>query len=215
MRYGKAWIILSSCKYDEDYFINGVQTGKSLYSQYRWVPELSIPFAHALVQRLRIERGQRVLDFGCACGYLVKALRLLGINAYGLDTSMWAIDQSPKDVEEYIEADLERFDERFDVCIAKDVLEHLPYEDLPTQLKRLRQRCMRMFVIVPLAKDGKYIAEAHELDKTHVIRRDMDWWRRRFFEAGYTRVDSHYECPGAKEAWTRKYPNGIGFLEAQ
>ena len=30
-------------QYDEDYFLRGKQTGKSLYEDYRWLPELTRP----------------------------------------------------------------------------------------------------------------------------------------------------------------------------
>ena len=31
--------------FDEDYYERGAETGKSLYSHYRWMPELTIPMS--------------------------------------------------------------------------------------------------------------------------------------------------------------------------
>ena len=36
--------------FNEDYYERGAETGKSLYSHYRWMPELTIPMAHHLAR---------------------------------------------------------------------------------------------------------------------------------------------------------------------
>ena len=64
--------------YDKDYYECGIESGKSLYNNYRWMPELTIPFCSRIVEHLKISTEQKVLDFGCAKGYSVKAMRLLG-----------------------------------------------------------------------------------------------------------------------------------------
>ena len=78
--------------YDADYFERGVRTQKSGYQNYSWLPELTLKMAHHLVTQLPLEECQKVLDFGCAKGFLVKALRILDIEAYGVDISRYAID---------------------------------------------------------------------------------------------------------------------------
>ena len=72
-------------RYDEDYFERGIESGKSLYTNYRWIPELTIPMCSFLNEQLGIGQSENVLDFGCAKGFIVKAMRLLGRNAYGVD----------------------------------------------------------------------------------------------------------------------------------
>ena len=86
-------------KYDEDYFERGVETGKSLYSNYRWIPELTIPICAELIMQLKIGPEDTILDFGCAKGFIVKALRLLHREAYGVDISEYAIKQARKSTE--------------------------------------------------------------------------------------------------------------------
>ena len=48
--------------YDKDYFENGIQTKKSLYENYRWMPELTIPFCSVLIERLNIKEDDTILD---------------------------------------------------------------------------------------------------------------------------------------------------------
>ena len=72
--------------YDENYFERGLQLGISGYTSYSWMPELTLKMAKFLIEDLDLI-GKNVLDFGCAKGYLVKALRIYGISAYGYDAS--------------------------------------------------------------------------------------------------------------------------------
>ena len=72
--------------YNESYFERGLESGLSLYQNYRWIPELTIPMAMTIIDFLGIKRHQTILDFGCAKGFLVKAFRLLYRSAYGVDS---------------------------------------------------------------------------------------------------------------------------------
>src|SRR5436305_1382867 len=86
--------LAKECQYDEDYFLRGKESGKSLYSDYRWLPELTIPMVCAMIRHLGIGPDDTVLDFGCARGYVVKAFQELGYIAYGYDTSEWAVQNA-------------------------------------------------------------------------------------------------------------------------
>lgn len=78
--------------FNEDYFERGVETGVSAYKNYRWLPHYSLPAANSIK---KIYGEVTFLDFGCAKGYLVKALRLLGLDAYGYDVSKYAVENAP------------------------------------------------------------------------------------------------------------------------
>ena len=60
--------------FDEDYFERGVQLGISGYTNYRWIPELTLPLCETMARYLGISKDDRILDFGCAKGYIVRAL---------------------------------------------------------------------------------------------------------------------------------------------
>ena len=132
-------------KYNEHYFENGVRCGTSLYSNYRWMPELTIPMAFRMIEILDIKSGQTVLDFGCAKGFLVKSLRLLYRNAYGVDVSQYAVNNCDPSVANYIRKidtvnDITDFGIHFDHIISKDVFEHISYDDIfIEQLKNFLQ----------------------------------------------------------------------------
>ena len=49
-------------EFDREYFEQGPMTGKSLYTNYRWLPELTLPLCHHIVTYCGIESEERILD---------------------------------------------------------------------------------------------------------------------------------------------------------
>jgi len=199
--------------YDENYYERGIETGVSCYSNYRWIPELTIPMAARLIEYLGIAEHQKILDFGCAKGYLVKAFRLLHREAYGYDKSEYAINCVPEEIKDYIR---NQVDGGYDWIISKDVFEHIPYQELPEILTHLRKSTKHLFAIVPLAEKGKYVVPAYELDTTHIVRENLDWWKSTFERAGFTVRDASYSVKYIKENWAAwEHGNGFFILESE
>ncbi len=201
--------------YDEDYYERGVETGKSCYSNYRWLPELTIPMAMVLIDTLGIRPGQRVLDFGCAKGFVTRALRMLHRNAHGIDISAYAISQATEDIRPHVTLvdDLDAFasKRRFDHAIAKDVLEHVPYEAIEDTVRNLAQMSDSLLVVVPVGQStprgNRYVIEAYERDVTHVIREEPRWWLQ-LLERYYGDVNWRYHIEGLKDNWMKVDPHG-------
>lgn len=166
-------------KFGEDYYLNGVESGLSNYVDYKWLPELTLAMAKSLMGIFGIEKGEMVLDFGCARGYLVKALMEHGVSAFGTDVSEWAIKNCHEDVVGRVFNKLEDCPLFYDHIFSKDVLEHIPLDGLIKIIPRLLSvcRCSAIF-IVPLAdsEGGKYIYPNDELDKTHIHRKTLQGW---------------------------------------
>ena len=206
--------------YDEDYFERGPILGISGYQNYSWMPELTIRMAHKLVLELPIRPGQSVLDFGCAKGFLVKALRILDVDATGVDVSAYAIAHADGAVREHCRRirdvhDPALFAGHHDWMLAKDVFEHLVPEDLAALLQRARGHVDRIFIAVPLAADdesGKYIVAQYDQDVTHRIAKSMAWWTRLFEQQGWRVVRAAHVFPGCKENWTKAWPESNGFF---
>jgi 2-polyprenyl-3-methyl-5-hydroxy-6-metoxy-1,4-benzoquinol methylase len=200
-------------EFDEDYFENGIATGKSCYTNYRWLPEMTIKFAHKIIKNLNLRDGDKVLDFGCAKGFLVKALRILDIDAYGCDISSYAIGSADDDVKDnckLICGDIP-FDFEFDWTISKDVFEHLTEEQLDTILTQIHKKSKALFVIVPLGENDKYVIPQYALDVTHRLAKSRDWWESKFEKHNWHVERFSYLMPGLKDNWN-KYPKGNGFF---
>jgi len=198
--------------YDKDYFENGVETGLSCYQGYKWMQKETLQMCNSIIEISSIRKNESILDFGCAKGFLVKAFTILGYNCYGVDISSYAISVCDPEVRDKVSLlGPEGITEHFDVVISKDVLEHVEYERLEETVKNIRQNCQRLFVIVPLAKDGKYIAQEYELDVTHVIREDAFWWKETFERCGFKNVEMFYRINGIKDNWSH-YNEANGFF---
>ncbi len=195
--------------YDEAYYERGIETGTSCYSNYRWMPELTIPMAQTMIEYLGIRREESILDFGCAKGYLVKAFRLLHREAFGYDISSYAIRSAPKDVRKYLLRDYR--EKNYDWVISKDVFEHISYEEIGELVRNISRVAKKMFVIVPLGQKGKYVIPAYELDLTHIIREDLEWWAECFKNNGFSVDEGTYQVKYIKENWS-KWKKGNGFF---
>lgn len=199
-------------KYNEDYYIRGQESGISNYTNYRWLPELTVPMACTLKTFLNIRSNERLLDFGCARGYLVRALRALQIDAYGYDISEWAIANCDHQVIDYVHDYLD-FNNKFEFLFCKDVLEHIPQEELEILLPKLfSMTTTSALFIVPLAINSCYISPDDEKDITHIHRQPLDWWIR--FLGKYAENFAVMGClniPILKLS-INKYPGSAGFI---
>ncbi len=81
--------IALACEFGEAYFDGPREVGYGGYHyDGRW-----IPVAEDIVRHFGLQAGMRVLDVGCAKGFLVKDLMAVcpGLEAYGIDISEYAI----------------------------------------------------------------------------------------------------------------------------
>ena len=165
--------------FGEDYYMNGIESGVSNYVDYKWLPELTLPMAKSFMDIFGVKKGDTVLDWGCSRGYFVKALQEHHVEAFGVDISEWAIKNCDKDVVGCVFNKLEYCPSPFDYIFSKDVLEHIPMDELVKIIPRLLSVCRDAAIfIVPLAKSegGEYIYPNDELDKTHIHRKTLQGW---------------------------------------
>lgn len=202
--------------YDKKYYEDGIASGKSCYTNYRWIPELTIPMAYHFIKELKLDDNQTVLDVGCSKGYFVKALRLLGIEAYGTDISKYAIEHADSDVREFCRLVTEKmptpFDRKFDWIITKDVLEHMPESALEDFFKNYSNLAEKMYHVIPLGDHGHFRIPEYHLDKSHIQINNEEWWEQFFNKYGWKIHSLKYKTNGIKENWSEHHPRGNGFF---
>ena len=196
--------------YNYNYFERGIQTSQSLYTDYHWIPELTIPMAMVIIDYLGIERGQRILDYGCAKGYMVKAFRWLGREAYGCDISDYALTNSDPEIRDFLSKDPPN--KEFHYCISKDTLEHISLREIKGLLTNIKSNVF--FAIVPLGDGKKYNIPAYELDITHIHRQPLWWWTELFKSKGWKIRSAVPKIPGIKDNWNY-YDYGNAFIVAE
>jgi len=99
--------LLQPSEYDASYFDGNSQplrhnAGYSYYHRwYRNGSEFWKDRANRWVNHLTLS-GKKVLEIGCAKGFLVKDLRDAGVDAYGLDVSSYAVGECEEGVAPYL-----------------------------------------------------------------------------------------------------------------
>lgn len=194
------------CKYNRDYYEDGIRKGLSGYENYHYINTRSFSEAIEIIKRFKFNS---VIDYGAAKGFLVHALRQLGKEAYGEDISDYALSVCLEDVRPYMSKPCDR---KADLLVGKDVLEHISVDEMPAILEFLRNRAEQFLFVIPLGDNDVFRIREYEIDVTHVTKKDEDWWINSFRDAGFQIIDFDYSMGRIKEKWTRIYPFGNGFF---
>lgn len=197
---------MNSHKFNQAYYEDGVRQHISGYENYKWIPQRSFPEALEIVKHFHF---RTCVDFGCAKGFLVSALRSLGYEAYGEDISEYALTNAKDTAKPYLSLPN---DKQYDLLIAKDILEHVAEADLPLLLRKLLSKADEFFFVIPLGDDDRFRIREYEIDITHVTKKDEEWWLNLFKQNGYRLVDFKYSFGAIKEKWIMQYPHGNGFF---
>lgn len=116
--------------YDREYF-----TGKKGGHRFAHAESIFGKLFHSALNLYRAAlikiffNPKNCLDVGAGTGGLVAALRLLGIDAYGVDISKYAVEEADKNIKRYLKnADIINIpypDNSFDLVVTYDVLQHV------------------------------------------------------------------------------------------
>jgi len=197
--------------FDEKYYEDGIANHISGYENYSWMPERTIREATSIIEKVEFET---VLDFGCAKGFMVYAMSLLGKDALGVDISEYAIGASIPQVKDKLSLinSPDEISGHYDLLMAKDVLEHVPYDILPGMLKTFRTKCSKILVAVPLGENKKFRIRQYEMDVTHIIREPEEFWLKALGDAGFKIKFFDYQMGNLKGNWTKTHPFGNAFI---
>ena len=188
------------------YYENGVKKKLSGYTNYRWMPTRSIPEACEIKKYFNFKN---CVDIGCAKGFLVHALRLIGCDAWGEDISEYAINNGHPKAKPYLSAPNNK---KYDLLICKDVLEHISEELLPEFLNYLLDKGEKFFFVIPLGDNDSFRIREYEVDITHVTKKDEEWWLELFDKLGFKLLEFSYSFGAVKEKWVGPFPYGNGFF---
>ena len=182
-------VIRISKEYGELYFDGPRDYGYGGYKyDGRW-----IPVAKDIVEHFSLKPGMRVLDVGCAKGFLVKDLMIAcpGLEVFGIDVSEYALMNCESEAVGRLQigsADRLPFpDESFDCVLSLNTIHNLPRERLIVALKEIQRLSGgKAFVQV----DSYRTPEEKEIFESCVLTAEFhdypDEWITVFNEAGYT-----------------------------
>src|SRR6516164_3466106 len=182
-------IIATAREYGEKYFDGPREYG---YGGYRYDGRW-IPVARDIVAHFNLKPGMRVLDVGCAKGFLVKDLMKVcpGLEVFGLDISLYALMRcEPEVVGRLHLGTAEKLpfpDHSFDCVISLNTVHNFPR---PRALKVMQEieRVSRGRSFVQI--DSFHTLEQKEIFESWVLTAEFydypDGWKRLFAEAGYS-----------------------------
>ena len=182
-------IIAISRQYGELYF-DGPRTYG--YGGYRYDGRW-IPVAEDIVKHFNLKPGDRVLDVGCAKGFLVKDLMKVcpGLEAFGLDISEYALKHCEPEVVGRLQlgsADYLPFpDKSFNAVLAINTIHNLERADAIRAVREIERLAPgRGFIQV----DSYRTPEQREVFVEWVLTAKFhdypDGWLKLFSEGGYT-----------------------------
>ena len=158
-------------RYDQHYFATALGPLPYDRRHSEW-----LEFFGAIADRIVAEiRPRRVLDVGCAKGFLVEALRDRGVEAFGIDVSRYAIGEVRDDIKPFcrVASVLDPLDGVYDLITCIEVLEHLPEADGRRAIAN----------ICSATRDILFSSTPDDLDEpTHENVRPRSWWIDRFAE---------------------------------
>jgi len=139
----------------------------------------------------------KVMDIGCAMGYIVGRLRKAGVDAWGVDISRYALSHAPEEVKPYLKlasADSLPFhDKEFDMAISFSVFEHLPPGIVAKAIAEVVRVANRGIISVTPGDDPHF-----DEDVTHQTKQPLSWWRAQFPPQFEVRSDADEEWLRAK-----------------
>lgn len=154
--------------YDEKYFSGGYNFGRTSLNyiedeeQFKWLPKIVL----GLLEKVTHKKG-KLLDFGCAAGYLLEMAKEKGWQINGIEISDYAKKIAEKKLKIEIHNTFEDSGLRtnsFDVITTLEVIEHLSNPTL--LLKNLHTY---------LKRDGILILTTPNLKNAEIYKTFMDW----------------------------------------
>ncbi len=169
-------------RFDKEFFDGERANGYGGYTdggRYR-------PIALRLMLHYGLWKPARVLDVGCAKGYLVNDLRQLGVIAEGIDVSAYAISKANDCCFIGNAKKLEYDNKAFDLAVSITTIHNLGRDDCATALQELVRVSEHQYVTVDAwrTNEERKRMEAWNLTAKTMMR--VDDWIQFFEEVGYT-----------------------------
>jgi SAM-dependent methyltransferase len=136
----------------------------------------------------------RVLEVGCASGATVRALRDLGIDAYGIDVSEYVLGLAPAEVKPFLACgDMTALLDNpsvliwapFSAVYSSDVLEHATEDRIEDILLAMAQLAPQQ---IHQVNTGEFPYQAADGDQSHFLVRPLVWWDNLAARLGVTAV---------------------------
>lgn len=162
------------------------------YGGFSYNPRFWSPVIPTLQKHFGLTPQSRVLDVGCAKGFMMHdmSLAIPGITVKGIDISSYAIANGIKAMRPHmLAADCKALpfkDKAFDVAIAINTIHNLDRDDCAKALQELERVAHRAFLTVDAYRDELEKKRMYAWNLTAKTILSVDEWISFINEAGYT-----------------------------
>lgn len=196
---------LDASFFDREYFEGGV-----LYKRFGYtsivgrIRSHTANFYRAFAIKLFL-KPKTLLDVGCATGRMIRYLRMLGVDAQGIELSDYALSRATQSVKPFIQKgdilSIPHKDQAFDVVCSFNVLEHVEEGNLEKALLECNRVAKKFTLHKVFTRENKWIHWNRGQDLSCLSVFEREWWSRFFTEKGF-------------KIWTRFYPYLPKFMES-
>jgi len=177
-------------KFDERFFDGERRNG---YGGFNYNSRFWKPVVPTFVDHWRLKAGMKVLDVGCAKGFMMHDLceGIPGIQVTGIDISEYAITNCIGSMRENVQVGnakkLNFPDNSFDVTISINTIHNLELDECIMALKEIeRVSQLGSFITVDAYRSDEEKERMFAWNLTAKTILSVDEWLRVFKEAGYT-----------------------------
>ncbi|RMG39428.1 MAG: class I SAM-dependent methyltransferase [Candidatus Dadabacteria bacterium] len=182
------------CRFGYDYFDNpDLGIG---YGGYSYDGRFKVA-ATRIAEHYGLKKGDRILEVGCAKGYVLVEFKRLGFDVYGIDTSQYAVSCAHPEVSDKIKVgNAEKLpfpDNFFAFVFAKDMLPHVPENKIRAVIAEfIRVSTGKVFFEIGCGETKEELRRMKAWDPTHQCIHPPQWWDRLFAEYD-VECDRHYK----------------------
>ena len=171
--------------FDKDYFESNSKSNYGSYMDYPFFKD----FAYYVWKKFL---PRTLLEVGCAKGFMVKWFNRLGVDAFGVDISKYAVDNCPPEIANKMtcgDFSQTRWSGTvYDLVLCLETTEHIPEEKMESFIKNLYDSTGEWCIITtPIVPKG-YVREddpKKDNDESHISLHDKDYWCDAFKKAGF------------------------------
>lgn len=145
----------------------------------------AINYYRALLIKLFLN-PKNCLDVGCGTGRLVRCLRFFGIDAYGVEISVDALDLADEEVKPFLKkgdiTSIPYETNQFDIVITFDVLEHIETSKLKKGIDETIRVSKKYILHKIYTRENLWITWFHAKDYSHISVFMRKYWQKKFNE---------------------------------
>jgi len=176
-------------KFDKDFFDGDRNYG---YGGFSYNPKYWTAVVKDFTNHYKLKNESKILDVGCAKGFMLYDFKKLNqsFNVYGIDVSKYAIENSTKEVKDFLKvADAKNIpfpDDYFDIVISINTIHNLDRKECSHALKEIQRVTKKnSFITVDAYTNDDEKKRMYDWNLTAKTIMSVDQWKEFFNENGY------------------------------